>query len=297
MEKEFFSVNVSAYVPTKNFCVERPASLDNPKDNSVIFVSDGECQKAVESLEKVKECLVFCPDSFEFSSSLEEKHAFVKSENARLSYCRFFKENSISYYLPKDENIKCVDGAFISENAKIGEGSVIMPYAYISGGVTLGKNVYIGVGTKIIGNVTIGDNVSIRENTVIGSDSLTLDRDETGLGIAPPQFGGVTIGNNVRIASGSTVDRGDIDDTVICEGVRIGDMNFVGGNVYIGENSLITTCVALFSGVKIGKNCLISGNSTIRENLTVGDNCIVGMGGVVVKSVPANSVVKGNPAK
>ena len=297
MKKEFFNVNVSAYIPEKNFCVKRPASLNNPKDNSVIFISESELEKAAQNLDKVKECLVFCQNSFEIPSGLEEKHVFVKSEDARFSYCKFFKENNISYYLPEDENIKCVDGAFISENAKIGEGSVIMPGAYISGEVTLGKNAYIGAGTKIVGKVTIGDDFCVRENCVIGSDSLSMDRDETGRGMTLPQFGGVSIGNDVRIASGCSIGRGDIDDTIICDGVRIGDMCTVASNAYIGEDSFLIISVALFSDVKIGRNCMISGNSTIRENLTVGDNSTVGMGAVVVKNVPANTVVKGNPAK
>ena len=38
-------------------------------------------------------------------------------------------------------------------------------------------------------------------------------------------------------------------------------------------------------------NCLILGG------ITVGDNVIVGAGSVVVKDVPSNCVVAGNPAK
>lgn len=45
------------------------------------------------------------------------------------------------------------------------------------------------------------------------------------------------------------------------------------------------------NNVTLGMNCLILGG------ITVGDNVIVGAGSVVVKDVPSNCVVAGNPAK
>lgn len=36
-------------------------------------------------------------------------------------------------------------------------------------------------------------------------------------------------------------------------------------------------------------------NVTVIGGITIGDNCIIGTGTVVVKSVPPNSIVVGNP--
>lgn len=47
----------------------------------------------------------------------------------------------------------------------------------------------------------------------------------------------------------------------------------------------------------IGNNVTLGANVTIIGDITIGDNCIIGAGAVVVKSIPANSIVVGNPGK
>lgn len=41
----------------------------------------------------------------------------------------------------------------------------------------------------------------------------------------------------------------------------------------------------------------IGSNSCIIGHVTIGDNVIIGAGSIVVKDVPSNVVVAGNPAK
>ncbi len=296
MAREYFKINISNYDPSKNFFVYRPASLGNPKNNAVMFIMQAYVEKLAHKLKEVDECLVFWPEDFEIPNFVSEKHAVVTSKYPRFSYCRFFQENGITHY-PQKEPVELVNGAFISPKAKIGEGAVIMPGAYVSGEVTIGKNAYIGADTKIMGEVTIGDDFIVRENCVIGSLSMTTDRGEDGRVCTMPQFGRVVIGNNVHISSGCVVGRGAIDNTVIGDGARIGPQSLVAHNDRIGENSFLTAGVLLFGSVSLGKSCMISGNATIRNQFTVGDNSVVGLGAAVVKHVPSNTTVKGNPAK
>lgn len=49
--------------------------------------------------------------------------------------------------------------------------------------------------------------------------------------------------------------------------------------------------------VKIGNDVWIGGKAIICPGVTVGDNVVIGAGAVVVKDVPSNVVVAGNPAK
>lgn len=69
----------------------------------------------------------------------------------------------------------------------------------------------------------------------------------------------------------------------------------------IGENFSCRHCTTL--GAKpngrpvIGNNVSLGANVTIIGHVHIGDNVVVGAGAVVVKDVPSNCVVAGNPAK
>lgn len=60
------------------------------------------------------------------------------------------------------------------------------------------------------------------------------------------------------------------------------------GNRSHGRNDLLPT---------IGNNVSLGANVTIIGNVSIGNNVVVGAGSVVVKDIPDNCVVAGNPAK
>lgn len=49
--------------------------------------------------------------------------------------------------------------------------------------------------------------------------------------------------------------------------------------------------------VVIGDNCWIGRNVSIMKGVTIGNNCVIAAHSVVTKSVPANCMAAGNPAK
>ncbi|UTA68670.1 serine acetyltransferase [Emticicia sp. 21SJ11W-3] len=58
----------------------------------------------------------------------------------------------------------------------------------------------------------------------------------------------------------------------------------------IGNSSALSQCPVIGNNVDIGSNVVIIGN------ITIGNNVLIGAGSVVIKDVPSNVMVAGNPA-
>ena len=169
--------------------------------------------------------------------------------------------------------------------------------AVIEKGVFIGSGSIIGAGCVIKSGTYIGCNVTIRENTVIGCNGIALYKTQDSRVLRFPHLAGVIIEDGVEIGASCVIPRGVMNSSRIGVDAVIGNLSNLGHTVQIG------------SKVWMSVGCLIGGNSTIdegstlglgvsvRDNIHIGKNCSIGMGSVVVKDLPDNSPVFGNPAK
>lgn len=293
--KMFFEVNTNKYLKSTSYTVVRPASINNPKNNAVMFITENFIDRASAFL-NVKECLIFWPASHEIPDEINEKNAVYECENPHLEYCKFFVDNSISLKM-KYEEYDTINGANIAKTAIIGSNTIIMPGAYIGGDVEIGDNCEIGANVSIVGPVKMGNNVIIMENTVIGSRSMTTDRDENGHQIYMPQFGGIVIEDNVSIGANSVVSRGAIDNTVLHKGCKIDNMVFVSHNCEVGEETFVIGLSHMFGSSSVGNYAQISGGCILGNYVHIGDRTLLGMDSLATKSIPNDCVAYGIPAK
>ncbi|TFH15534.1 N-acetyltransferase [Candidatus Bathyarchaeota archaeon] len=135
---------------------------------------------------------------------------------------------------------------------------------YIGKNVKLGENVrkwhftYIGNDTEIGDNTKIGSLVHIDYNVKIGRDCKI-----EGMAYIPPL-------------------------------TRIGDRVFIGPGVIFTNDPYPMSDKMI--GVTVEDDAIICAGSVLRPGITIGARSVIGMGAIVTKDVPQESVVYGNPA-
>lgn len=109
----------------------------------------------------------------------------------------------------------------------------------------------------------------------------------------------VQVGDYVHIAAMASVTIGD--HVLMASKVYISDHDHgtyreMGGGVTLPGQLQIEKPLQV-APVKIGRNVWIGENVCILKGVAIGENSIVGASSVVTKSVPADSIVAGNPAR
>jgi len=172
----------------------------------------------------------------------------------------------------------------VADGAVIGPGSVIEAGAFVGARVQIGKDCRIRANAVVHHDCVLGDRVTIHSGAVIGDD---------GFGFAPgegrwnkiAQIGRVILHDDVDIGSGTTVDRGALDDTLIHEGVIIDNLVHIGHNVEIGAHTAIAGCCGISGSTKLGAHCVLAGGVGLVGHIEVCDNVqITGMS-MITKSI------------
>lgn len=175
---------------------------------------------------------------------------------------------------------------------------------------------------KSSGLIFLGSNVKIRHAYQLSVGKNFILEDNVSLNALSDQ--GITIGDQVSIARDSIIFcTGIISHKGI--GITIGHRTGINARAYLGGQGGITIGndvimgpnVQIFSenhnfdrlnipikeqgvtrqAVSIGNGCWIGAGATILAGVQIGEGCVIAAGSVVTKSVPANTVAAGVPAR
>ena len=152
--------------------------------------------------------------------------------------------------------------------------------------VYLGSHSYVGHHAKVGDYTKIYENVYVGDNTVIGSHCIIY-----------PGVVNVIIGNNVEIGAGTTIDKSEMESTIIGNGVKIDNLCQIAHNVQIGDNTVMAAQCGIAGSTKIGKNCILAGQVGIAGHLNIADNTTIGAQcGVIGNIRKSGQVFLGSPA-
>ena len=194
----------------------------------------------------------------------------------------------------KFKKVRFGNNVLIGKNVKIGKNTIIGSNSIIESNVVIGNNCIIGSGV-VIKNSIIRNNVMIQDNSKLGQKGFGFIP-INGKNIKFPHIGKVIIEDEVEIATGCTIDRGSIDDTIIGKNTYLDNQVHVAHNVKIGSNCMIAGQVGFAGSSKIGNNVSIGGQAGVSGHLKIGNNIKIGGGSGVIRDIEDNKTVMGYPA-
>lgn len=204
-----------------------------------------------------------------------------------LAVTRFFSSLADTEFSPTEARAR---DARIAPSARLAYGVVIGPNVEIERDVVIGPN-------TVIANTRVGARTKIGANCTIGLPGFGYERAPDGRLWRFPHTGIVKIGSDVEIGSNTCVDRGTLGATEIADGAKIDNLVHVAHNVRVGRDAVVIANSMLGGSAVIGDRAWIAPSASLMNQSTVGERATVGLGAVVLKSVPADAVVVGNPSR
>lgn len=187
--------------------------------------------------------------------------------------------------------------SLIGKDCVIGECTIIHDHVSIGAGTRIGHHCIIYPGVRIYPGMVIGDNVILHANCVIGSDGFGNAPRPDGSWEKIEHLGNVVIGNDVEIGACTTIDRAEMESTVIGNGVRIDNLCQIAHNVQIGDHTVMAAQCGVAGSAVIGKYCILAGQVGVVGHIKIADHTTIAAQAGVIGSVrKGGEVLLGSPA-
>ena len=290
------AVRVTSFIGIEHGKPGRLCFFANPKYEHYVYETSASAiivNKDFVPKEPVRATLIRVDDAYTSVAALLK---YVHEHESKFRYHR----SLLSWVYPSARLGKKVyvgSFSYIGKKCRIGDGTRIYQNVYIGDGTTIGKGCILYPGVRVYPGMVIGDRVILHANCVIGSDGFGNAPQPDGTWKKIEHLGNVIIGNDVEIGANTTVDRAEMESTVIGNGVKIDNLCQIAHNVHIGDNTVMAAQVGIAGSTKIGRNCVIAGQVGIIGHLTIADGTtIAAQAGVIGNVKQSGQKIFGTPA-
>ena len=285
----------------KSVTIESASTLDSAGAGQITFLSN---PKYAPRVKETQAAAVLVAEGLETSA------AQIIAEDP---YYAFMQAVVLLHGHREHPDIGISSLATIADTAKIGQNCNIHPHAIIHDNAVIGENCQIYSGVFIGPNVTIGSDCILYPNAVIYDGCQVGDRvivqsnasvGQDGFGFAThqgehhkiPQIGIVVLEDDVEIGSGSTIERGTLNNTVIGKGSKIGDVVAIGHGTQVGPHCLLVPQVGVAGSAELGHHCVLGGQVGVVGHIKIGNMVKIGAQAGVIGNVPDGATIVGSPA-
>ena len=267
----------------------------NPKYESYVYTSEASIlivDRTFEPKQPVKPTLVRVDNAYSAIADLL-KYTADKQKKARRH-----RSLRARWFLSTRFGKKVYLGAFsfVGHHTRVGDNTIIHEHVYIGDNCQIGKNCILYPGVRIYPGMVIGDNVILHSGAVIGADGFGNAPREDGSWEKIEHLGNVIIGNDVEIGANTTIDRAQMESTIIGNGVRIDNLCMIAHNCIIGDHTVMAAQTGIAGSTEVGKYCIFGGQVGIAGHLKIADHTtICAQGGVIGHIRKEGQVLLGSP--
>ncbi len=246
----------------------------NPKYEQYVYTSKASIllvNKSFEPKAEVTPTMVRVDDAYSAVADL------LKYVSAQKKKTRRHRSLLSRWYLSTKfgKKVYVSDFCHIGRRTRIGDNSILHERVTIGEDCTIGNNCIFYPGVVIYPGTVIGNNCILHAGCIIGSDGFGNAPQPDGSWEKIEHLGNVVIGNDVEIGANTTVDRAQMESTIIGNGVRIDNLCQIAHNVVIGDHTVMAAMCGVAGSAQIGKYCMFGGQAGVAGHLKVPDHTMV----------------------
>jgi sugar O-acyltransferase (sialic acid O-acetyltransferase NeuD family) len=150
-----------------------------------------------------------------------------------------------------------------------------------------------GLGDVVFINGIASERTHHRKLAIIARTGLDAARFVT---LIHPQ---AAVSHRTEIGRGSCIGAGCAVSAHVAIGAHawLGNRAVIGHDCVLGDGVTVAPSATLAGGVTLGAQDYVGSGALLRPGITIGEGALIGMGAVVLRDVPAGTVVAGNPAR